>query len=109
MAQLCAEPSQSADYRCRGATIDMEPLHVVAIEDPAEPNDLPSAPPGLVRCQECTILIGPGYLETRAFCHPARSGAVCWRCFESLERRAAREDPAAPRGGGREARPWGQR
>ena len=60
-----------------------------------DPTDLLPAPAGLLRCRECTILIGPGYLETEPFTHPARPGVECWRCFESLERRAQRH--LAPR------------
>jgi hypothetical protein len=73
--------------------MDTEPLHLVDPEEADAPHDLPPAPPGLLRCQECTILIGPGYLETESFAHPARPGGVCWRCFESLERRAHRHPP----------------
>jgi hypothetical protein len=73
--------------------MDPEPLHWADPEDAEASQDLPPAPPGLRRCQECTILIGPGYLETEPFTHPARPGGVCWRCFESLERRAGRCPP----------------
>jgi hypothetical protein len=70
-----------------------EPLHVVDLDD----SDAPvTVPPGILACQECTILIGPGYLEREPFAHPARSGAVCWRCFESLERRAQRGETIPP-------------
>jgi hypothetical protein len=83
-----------------------EPVHLAAPEAPEEPADRPSVPPGLLQCQECTILIGPGYLETEPFAHPAREGVVCWRCFESLERRAARGDAAVNRSAAALRDPW---
>jgi hypothetical protein len=52
--------------------------------------ELGPAPPGVKHCRECTILIGPGYLENEPFPHPDGRGFVCWRCFESLQRRAER-------------------
>jgi hypothetical protein len=61
-------------------------------------DDISVAPPGAQQCSECTILIGSGYLETEPYVHPTRPGVVCWRCFESLERRAQR--PPAPEGRG---------
>ncbi len=64
--------------------------------DPAESDEPVTVPTGILTCAECTILIGPGYLETEPFAHPARSGAVCWRCFESLERRAQRGETIPP-------------
>ena len=67
--------------------MDQNPLHLV---DAEEPDDLPPLPPGVVHCQECTILIGPGYLEQDPWPHPQGEGVVCFRCLESLERRAAR-------------------
>jgi hypothetical protein len=70
-----------------------EPLHLVDPEDPETPTDLPPAPPGLVRCQECTILIGTGHIEREPFLHPRGQGAVCGACLESLERRARRRPP----------------
>lgn len=53
--------------------------------------DLPPAPDGAVHCRVCTILIGPGYVETEPLPDPIESrGYVCWRCFESLQRQADR-------------------
>ena len=74
--------------------------------------DLGTAPPGVKHCSQCTILIGPGYLETEPYAHPTRPGVVCWRCFESLERRAQR--PPEPEGRGPAPRrlpprSWGRR
>ncbi len=43
-----------------------------------------------IHCRVCTILIGEGYQETRPFTAPDRSGVVCFRCYESLLRRATR-------------------
>jgi hypothetical protein len=71
-----------------------EPLPLFDPEDPAESDEPVTVPTGILTCAECTILIRPGYLETEPFAHPARSGVVCWRCFESLERRALRGDTA---------------
>jgi hypothetical protein len=76
--------------------MDQDSLHLVDPEDAAEPTDLPPAPPGTVHCQECTILIGPGYLEREPFRHPQGQGVVCWPCFQSLERRAQRGEPDPP-------------
>ena len=76
--------------------MDQEPLHLVDPEDAAEPTDLPRPPPGTVHCQECTILIGPGYLEREPFPHPHGDGVVCEACLESLERRARRRPAPAP-------------
>ena len=73
--------------------MDTEPLHLVDPEDAADPIDLPPAPPGIGRCQECTILVGPGYLEQDPWPHPRGDGVVCGACLASLERRAARERP----------------
>jgi hypothetical protein len=75
--------------------MDTELLYRVDAEDPEKLTDLPPAPPGLVRCQECTILIGPGHLEREPFPHPHGHGVVCGACLESLERRAHRHP--APR------------
>jgi hypothetical protein len=52
--------------------------------------ELPPAPPGVEHCSQCTILIGPGYVESEPFTHPDARGYVCWRCYESLERRRDR-------------------
>jgi hypothetical protein len=53
------------------------------------------ASPGrpLVSCDECTIQIGEGFQESVAFEFLDESGpaprrlVVCWRCWESLDRR----------------------
>jgi hypothetical protein len=51
------------------------------------------AEPGLVVCDECTIQIGEGFQETMPFDFVDDSGPtprllrVCWRCWESLNRR----------------------
>jgi len=73
--------------------MDTELLHRVKAEDAEDLTDLPPAPAGLVRCQECTILIGAGHLEREPFPHPHEHGVVCGACLESLERRAARRHP----------------
>lgn len=52
--------------------------------------DLPPAPDGAVHCRICTILIGPGYVESEPLPDPEGRGYVCWRCFESLQRQAER-------------------
>ena len=52
--------------------------------------DLPPAPDGAVHCRVCTILIGPGYVESEPLVDPEGRGYVCWRCFESLQRQAER-------------------
>ena len=75
--------------------MDTEPPHLVDPEDSETLTDLPPAPPGLVRCQECTILIGPDHLEREPFPHPHRHGVVCRACLESLERRAHRHPAPA--------------
>ena len=47
----------------------------------------------LASCDECTIQIGEGYQESVAFEFVDESGpsprrlVVCWRCWESLDRR----------------------
>jgi len=61
---------------------DLEPDEIEA--------DLPPAPDGAVHCRVCTILIGPGYLESEPIPDPEGRGYVCWRCFESLQRQAER-------------------
>lgn len=50
-----------------------------------------------VHCQECTIQIGDGYQESLCFeflddgCPPSpKVLQVCWRCWESLNRRKAK-------------------
>lgn len=60
--------------------------------------DLPPAPDGTVHCRVCTILIGPGYVETEPFPDPEGRGYVCWRCFESLQRQAERRARAERQG-----------
>jgi hypothetical protein len=76
--------------------MDQEPLHLVDPEDPAEPDAPATVPTDILSCAECTILIGPGYLETKPFPYPQGHGGVCWRCFESLGRRAQRKAQPAP-------------
>ena len=61
---------------------DLEPDEIEA--------DLPPAPDGAVHCRVCTILIGPGYVESEPIPDPEGRGYVCWRCFESLQRQAER-------------------
>jgi hypothetical protein len=63
-------------------------------EDPEEPDEPATVPTGILACAECTILIGPGYIETTPFPHPHGPGVVCRACLESLERRARRAAPA---------------
>ena len=73
------------------------PVPVVAWEepeDPDEPDEPATVPTGMLSCAECTILIGPSYIETEPFPHPHGFGVVCRACLESLERRARRA--AAP-------------
>ncbi|HLI26662.1 MAG TPA: hypothetical protein VKZ60_06300 [Chloroflexota bacterium] len=60
--------------------------------------DLPPAPEGAVHCRVCTILIGPGYVETEPLPDPEGRGYVCWRCFESLQRQAERRARAERQG-----------
>ncbi|MBX5489659.1 MAG: hypothetical protein IRZ14_00785 [Chloroflexi bacterium] len=60
--------------------------------------DLPPAPDGAVHCRVCTILIGPGYVETEPLPDPEGRGYVCWRCFESLQRQAERRARAERQG-----------
>ena len=73
-----------------------EPLHVVAREDSAEPDEPRTVPPGVLSCRECTILIGPGYLEREPWPHLHGPWIVCNACLESLERRARRGETAPP-------------
>jgi hypothetical protein len=67
-------------------------------EHPEEPDEPATVPTGILMCAECTILIGPGYIETEPFPHPHGPGVVCRACLESLERRARRAaaPPPAP-------------
>lgn len=60
------------------------------------------AQPGFATCEECTIQIGEGFQETTPFEFVDDSGPtrrvlrVCWRCWESLNRRRAKrlaQDP----------------
>jgi len=76
--------------------MDQGSLPLEDLEDLSEPTELPLAPPGTVHCQECTILIGPGYLERERFSPPGGAGVVCGACLESLERRARRRPAPAP-------------
>ena len=55
-------------------------------------------PGGLLQCKECTILIGPGYQETRPIQAPDGRGVLCWRCYESYLRQQERK--ARARAGG---------
>src|SRR5262249_61854277 len=79
------------------------------VEDDAPPDleaediesDLPPAPDGAVHCRVCTILIGPGYVESEPIPDPeGRGGFVCWRCLEALPRQGARRARAARPGAG---------
>ena len=80
----------------RPTIVDATPLQRVDVDEPEAPDDLPPPPPGVVHCQECTTLIGPGYLETEPFPHPHGKRVVCFRCLQSLERRAVRRGARAP-------------
>ena len=60
--------------------------------------ELPPAPDGAVHCRICTILIGPGYVESEPIVDSDGRGYVCWRCFESLQRQAERRAQAERRG-----------
>ena len=76
---------------------------MVEDETPPEPEgedletELPAAPTGTVHCRVCTILIGPGYVESQPIPAPDGRGYVCWRCFESLQRQAERRARAEQR------------
>src|SRR5207248_1048294 len=52
-------------------TMEQEPLHGVDRDDADNDSDeaAGTVPPGVVPCRECTILIGPGYLEREPFPH----------------------------------------
>src|SRR4051794_30180454 len=87
-APLSPEPSRGADAPVLARE---DPGPVVASEepeDPEEPDEPATVPTGILMCAECTILIGPGYIETTPLPHPHGAGVVCFRCLESLERRA---------------------
>jgi hypothetical protein len=84
--------------------MDDEPLHLVDLDEPAEPDRPAAVPPGVVACAECTILIGPGYIETEPFPHPHGAGVVCGACLASLERRAQRPPALGPQSLGASAR-----
>jgi hypothetical protein len=56
-----------------------------------------SAPPRAVHCRICTIFIGEGYQETRPIPLPDGKGYVCWRCYESVRRQAARRSAGPSR------------
>ena len=73
------------------AEVEAEPPGACAS---ADVEGLPPPPPGLERCSECTILIGPGHVENQSYVHEARPGVVCWSCFESLQRQAERRAEA---------------
>lgn len=56
-----------------------------------------------ISCEECTIQIGEGYQEALPFEfvddeHPAKPRVltVCWRCWESLNRRKNKRLAQAP-------------
>ena len=49
-----------------------EPLHIVDLDESDEPATVPT---GVLSCHECTILIGPGYLEAEPF-PPSARGTV---------------------------------
>jgi hypothetical protein len=76
------------------------------VEDEAPPElegediegELPPPPDGAVHCRVCTILIGPGYVESEPIPDPDGRGVVCWRCFESLQRQAERRAQAERKG-----------
>jgi hypothetical protein len=58
-----------------------------------------------VHCQECTIQIGDGYQESRcfefrddSFGGRLRVLKVCWRCWESLNRRRMKRLAEAEKG-----------
>jgi hypothetical protein len=96
-AQLPPEQSRGADAP---VIAPEDPVPVVASEEPAdpeEPDEPATVPTGVLSCAECTILIGPGYMETTPFPHPHGPGVVCFRCLKSLERRAARGNTSAPK------------
>ena len=95
--QLPPEQSRGADAP---VIAPEDPVPVVASEEPEapeEPDEPATVPTGILMCAECTILIGPGYIETTPFPHPHGPAVVCFRCLESLERRAARGTTSAPR------------
>jgi hypothetical protein len=79
-----------------------QPLHIVDLDETEEPATVPT---GVLSCHECTILIGPGYLESEPFPHPQGQGVVCGQCLESLLRRALRAADAEPKS----PPPWGPR
>jgi hypothetical protein len=60
--------------------------------------DLPPAPEGAVHCRMCTILIGPGYVESEPLPDPEGRGYICWRCFESWQRQRERRARAERQG-----------
>jgi hypothetical protein len=43
-----------------------------------------------VHCRVCTILIGQGYEEKMPIPLTNGRGFVCWQCYESIRRQAAR-------------------
>jgi hypothetical protein len=69
-------------------------------QDRGEPQSLDQGRP--VQCDECTIQIGDGFQESLPFRfvddstpHP-RELTVCWRCWESLNRRRLKRLAQAP-------------
>jgi hypothetical protein len=91
-AQLPSQPTSQADAPVLvvGPEEPFPVVHSEEPEDPEEPDEPATLPTGVRMCAECTILIGPSYIETVPYLHPHREGVVCFRCLESLERRAAR-------------------
>jgi hypothetical protein len=64
------------------------------IDQPADPG-LTASGEAEWRCHECTILIGQAYQEKYPFRSPLdRRSVVCWRCYESLQRRRDRSAAA---------------
>jgi hypothetical protein len=55
-----------------------------------------------ITCEECTIQIGEGFQETIVFefldetVPNARAMQVCWRCWESLNRRKVKRQAQEP-------------
>ena len=43
-----------------------------------------------LRCEGCSILVGPGFLSDRGWSSPDGRGIVCWSCREYLNNAAAK-------------------
>jgi hypothetical protein len=95
-AQLPPEPHPEADAPVIAPQAPAPMGASDALEGPEEPDEPVTVPTGILMCAECTILIGPGYIETTPVPHPHGAGVVCFRCLESLERRARRAASPAP-------------